>query len=63
MENREKEQIKKIFRPISKNKTLGLKSSVIYDIYEVLPIKVDLHPPGTPKPPKNAFLLQQDHVF
>ena len=29
----------------------------------VLPIKVDLHPLGTPKPPKNTFLLQQDHVF
>ena len=46
-----------------KNKTLGPKSSVIYDIWGLLPIKVDLHPPGTPKPSKNTFLLQQDHVF
>ena len=58
MENREKEQIKKNFRPISKNKTIGPKSSVIYDIYGVLPIKVDLYPLGTSKPLKNMILLK-----
>ena len=25
---------------------------------EILTFKIDLHPPGTPKPSKNAFLLQ-----
>ena len=54
--------MKKNFRLILKNKTLGPKSSVIYDIWGVLPIKVDLHPPGTPTPQKHV-LLQQDHVF
>ena len=35
----------------------------MYDICRVLAIKIDLHPIGTPKPPKNEFLLQQDPFF
>ena len=46
-----------------KTKTLSPKSFVMYDICRVLAIKIDLRPIGTPKPPKNTFLLQQDHVF
>ena len=43
-----------------KRKSISPKSSVIYDICRVLTIKINLHPPGTPKPSKNVFLLQQD---
>ena len=43
----------------------GTKSSVIYiyEIYAVLNLKFDLHPPGTPKTSKNVFLLQQDWIL
>ena len=41
------------FDSSQKKKTISPKSFVIYDIYGVLPIKIDLHPPGTPKPLKN----------
>ena len=38
-----------------KQKTLGPKSSAIWDLWRHLTFKIDLHPPGTPKPSKNQF--------
>ena len=52
-----------IFWPTEKQKTLGPKSSAIWDLWRDLPFKIDLHPPGTLKPSKNTFLLQQKWFF
>ena len=46
-----------------KRKSISPKSSVIYDIYGLLPIKIHLHPPGTPNPPKNWSRWSKKHVF
>ena len=44
-------------------KTVGPESLVIEDIWRVLTFEIDLHPPGTLNPQKNAFLLQQDYIL
>ena len=37
---------------------------MLYTIYiDFFIIKIDLHPPGTPKPSKNTFLLQQNQIL
>ena len=43
------------FWPTEKQKTLGPKSSAMWDLWRHLTFKIDLHPPGTPNPPKNQF--------
>ena len=48
------------FDPPKNKKSLGPKSSAIWDLWRTFIFKIDLRPPGTPKPPQNAFLLQQN---
>ena len=43
-------EFKKNFDPPKNKKTLGPKSSAIWDLWRHLTFKIDLHPPGTPKP-------------
>ena len=47
------------FDPPKNKKTLCPKSFAIGDLWRHLTFKIDLHSPDTPKPSKNAFLLQQ----
>ena len=46
------------FGPTEKQKTLGPKSSAIWDLWRDLTFKIDLHPPDTPKPSKKQVLLK-----
>ena len=54
------------FCPLGQNffkKFISPKSSAIWDLWRILTFKIDLHPPGTSKPSKNTFLLQQEWFF
>ena len=44
-------------------KFISPKSFVLWDLWRILTFKIDLHPPGTSKPSKTAFLLQQNCFF